>query len=59
VVDSALGFAFVIKKLGSAKLKFSVEFRGKGYQNSIQGQEFYPDILCLKSGSGSEGSVNE
>jgi hypothetical protein len=58
-VGSTLGFAFVIKKLGYAKFNFSVEFWGKGHQNSTQGQEFYPYILCLNSGSGSEGSVNE
>lgn len=58
-MGSTLGFAFVIKKLGYAKFNFSVEFWGKGHQNSTQGQEFYPYILCLNSGSGSEGSVNE
>jgi hypothetical protein len=58
-VGSTLGFAFVIKELGYAKFNLSVEFRGKGHQNSTQGQEFYPYILCLNSGSGSEGSVNE
>ncbi len=58
-MGSTLGFALVIKELGYAKFNLSEEFMGKGHQNSTQGQEFYPYILCLNSGSGSEGSVNE